>query len=118
MLVGKCKNGRPVSKCLVIFERFNFACILQEVSDSWSIIQSGQLVNYDTLVKYIELIEVPVPDHFFSLTKFACNFSKNSHHLKTFPCLVNCCYFGYSNGLALIFNSTNGLISIGVHYNE
>lgn len=59
------------------------------------------------------MIEVPVPDYFFSLTKFACHFSKNSPSLKTFPCFTNCCYFGYSNGLALIFNSSNALISIG-----
>jgi hypothetical protein len=28
VLVGKCIQGRPTGKCLVIFERFNFACVL------------------------------------------------------------------------------------------
>jgi hypothetical protein len=63
------------------------------------------------------MIDVNVPDYYFSLTKFACRFSNNAPFIKTYPCMNNSCYFGYHNGLALIFNSNNGLISIGNHNN-
>jgi hypothetical protein len=59
-----------------------------------------------------------VPDHFFSLTKFACAFSQSSKHLKIFPCLSNCCYFGFISGLGIVFNSNNGVVSVGCHRNE
>lgn len=117
VLVGNCTRGKPTGKCLVIFERFNFACVLQEGKE-WSVVASGQLISYDTLLEFIELIGTPVPDYYFSLTKFACNFSKHSQHIKTLPCFGGCCYFGYENGLALVFNAANGLVSVGLHHEE
>jgi hypothetical protein len=91
---------------------------LQQAGEEWAVVGSGQLTTYDTLLQYIDLLGTPVPDHFFSLTKFACHFSKHSAHVKTLPCLAGCCYFGYSNGLALVFNATNGLVSVGLHKEE
>lgn len=118
VLVGQCAQGRPTGKCLVIFERFNFACVLQESGEGWKVLSSGHLTTYNTLLQYIDLMGMPVPDHFFSLTKFACHFSKNSAHVKTLPCFSGCCYFGYTNGLALVFNAANGLVSVGAHREE
>lgn len=58
-----------------------------------------------------------MPDHFFSLTKFACHFS-NSSHLRTYPTANNCCYFGFPLGLGIVFNPNNGVVSVGLHRNE
>lgn len=91
---------------------------MDEDNGDWRITDSGQLINHDTLMKYIQMIGVPVPDHYFSLTKFACHFAKYSSFVKAYPCLSNCCYFGYHDGLAIVFNSNNALISIGAHCNE
>lgn len=41
----------------------------------------------------------------------------DSSYLKTVPCFGGC-YFGFNNGLAMIFNANNGLVSIGKHQNE
>ena len=59
-----------------------------------------------------------IPDHYFSLTKFACSFARQSQHIKTFPCHTHCCYLGFARGLAIVFNSNNGLVSVGSHANE
>ena len=64
------------------------------------------------------MLDINVPEYYFSLTKFACRFSNYSQAIKTYSCVNNCCYFGFHNGLALIFNSNNGLLSIGHHNNE
>lgn len=63
-------------------------------------------------------MELKVPDNYFSLTKFACSYSFNNKYIKTFPCMENYCYFGFVNGLAIIFNSNNGVVSVGYHRNE
>lgn len=34
------------------------------------------------------------------------------------PCEGENCYFGYRDGLAIIFNSNNGVVSVGQHENK
>lgn len=31
------------------------------------------------------------------------------------PCKHNHCYFGYKDGLGIVFNSNNGVVSVGNH---
>lgn len=59
-----------------------------------------------------------VPEHYLSLIKFTCSFSNSHNAVRTFPCHQNHCYFGYVNGLAIVFNSNNGLVTVGQHRNE
>jgi hypothetical protein len=108
----------PSNRCLLIFERHGFACVLGEHNKQWQVIKTGLLVNHTSLMKFIELLQVEVPEHYLSLIKFACAFSNSHNTIKTFPCHQNNCYFGYVNGLAIVFNSNNGLVSVGQHRNE
>ena len=62
-------------------------------------------------------IGLKVPDNYLSLTKYACNFSQNNQHVKIYPCLTNHCYFGFRNGLAIVFSSDNAIVSVGYHQN-
>lgn len=118
VLVGEFKNNFPVGRCMLIFERFNFVCVLEEDEGEWSMVDNGTISNHKMLQKYIEKLGIAVPDHYFSLTKFICNFTLRTNSLKTFPCYVGCCYFGFVNGLAMVFNCNNGLVAIGKHTNE
>ena len=68
-------------------------------------------------MKYIELLQIDVPEHYLSLIKFACAFSNHNNTIKTFPCHQDYCYFGYINGLAIVFNNNNGLVTVGHHKN-
>ena len=115
VLIGNFKDNFPTNRCFIIFERFNFACVLEQKDQQWNIVCSGELTSHNMLLKIIEKAGFVMPQHYFSLTKFVCNTTINSHYLKTFPCFVGCCYFGFFNGLGMIFNSNNGLVSIGQH---
>lgn len=118
VLLSKYMFGVPSHRCLLIFERHSFACVLGECNKQWEIVKSGLLVNHASLMKFIELLQVDVPDHYLSLIKFACTFSAHANSIKTFPCHQNYCYFGYVNGLAIVFNSNNGVVTVGEHLNE
>ena len=78
--------------------------------------QAGPVPSHKALVNYIQEIGLPFPEHYFSLTKFACTFSYNGK-VKIFPCRTNLCYFGMLNGLGIIFNANNGVVSVGHHQN-
>lgn len=69
-------------------------------------------------MKFVELLQVEVPEHYLSLIKFACALSQPHSALRTFPCHQHNCYFGYPNGLAIVFNNNNGLVTVGQHRNE
>ena len=57
-----------------------------------------------------------MPEHYFSLIKFVTNFaSLSGQSLISTPCANGNCYFGYKTGLAIIFNSNNGVVSVGHH---
>ena len=86
--------------------------------EEWNVVHHGKLASHRLLLEFIEKAALTVPDHYFSLTKFACGFSRQSNHIKTFPCHQNCCYLGFFRGLGIIFNSNNGLVSVGHHANE
>ena len=63
-----------------------------------------------------------MPEHYFSLIKFVTNFANLSftqnQSLISTPCANGNCYFGYKTGLAIIFNSNNGVVSVGHHQNK
>jgi hypothetical protein len=69
-------------------------------------------------MSYVDLTGLNVPDHFFSLTKFVHFISSKTSIVRARPCRQNYCYFGFNEGLAIIFNSNNAMVSIGVHRNE
>jgi len=58
-----------------------------------------------------------MPDHYFSLIKFVTSMTsdedENSESLLACPCESENCYFGYRDGLAIVFNSNNGVVSVG-----
>lgn len=60
-------------------------------------------------------MNICVPENYFSLTKFASLFSSRNKSIKMYPCLKNYCYFGFVSGLGIIFNSNNGIVSVGLH---
>ena len=89
-----------------------------EESGGWDIQSSGPLTSHQSLVTEMGKIGLIMPDHYFSLIKYACTFSHGNQFVKVFPCLANHCYFGFVNGLAIVFNSDNGVVSVGHHANE
>jgi hypothetical protein len=117
VLLSKYIFGVPTNRCLLIFERLGFACVLGQTNKQWSVIKSGILSNHASLMKFIELLQVDVPDHYLSLIKFTCYFSNHNNIIRTFPCFETYCYFGFVNGLAIVFNNNNGLVTVGNHRN-
>lgn len=54
---------------------------------------------------------------YFSLTKFLTSISNCK--ISVAPCRGSeNCYFGFSEGLGIIFNPNNGVVSVGVHSNK
>lgn len=66
------------------------------------------------------MLDFKMPDHYFSLIKFVTYQAADSHEqgLIVSPCDNGNCYFGYQNGLAIVFNSNNGVVSVGHHQNK
>jgi hypothetical protein len=91
---------------------------MEENEGEWKVLEGGPLPNHRALLSYLSGVGLKVPDHFFSLTKFVCSFSQNSKHIKTHPCGANNCYFGFLQGLAIIFNPSNAVVSVGYHRNQ
>jgi len=119
VLLGKFKDGLPAEKCLMIFERENFACIINQVEgQEWIVGNSGTINSHSVLLSFISKMGISVPDHYFSLTKFASSLTHRNKAIKMFPCPNNHCYFGFVNGLGIIFNSNNGVVSVGCHQKE
>lgn len=118
VLLARYVFGVPSKRCLLIFERHGFGCVLQENSQQWTVVKAGPLGSHSALMKLIELLQVDVPEHYLSLTKFACHLSTPHSSLRTFPCHHSHCYFGFLNGLAIVFNNNNGLVTVGHHRNE
>lgn len=61
VLLSKYVFGVPSNRCLLIFERHGFGCVLGEHGKQWQVIKTSQLVNHSALMKLIELLQVDVP---------------------------------------------------------
>lgn len=60
-------------------------------------------------------MDIKLPESYFSLVKYLCAFV--SSDIKLIPNKKGDCYFGFDEGLALVFNNNNGIVSIGAHKN-
>ena len=60
-----------------------------------------------------------MPEHYFSLVKYVTHFAQESQsRISAHQSTSGCCYFGFRDGLGMVFNSNNGLVSIGRHLGE
>lgn len=117
VVLGEFDNGYLVKKIVVIFERLNFVAILEDRNGDWAVCQRGVLRGYNELVKYIEEANIPMKPQYFSLTKFLTSISNEK--AGAVPCQgTENCYYGFDEGLGIIFNPSNGVVSVGYHSNR
>lgn len=114
VVLGEFDCGRLCKKILVIFEKLNFVVVIEENQGDWDVIDRGMLKNYNELVRYIEEAEIPMKPQFFSLTKFLTSISNENVVAAPCPGSENC-YYGFDQGLGIIFNPNNGVVSVGCH---
>lgn len=78
MLVGQFENGKIREKLLVIFEKYNIIAVLGTTSqkDQFEVISCGKLLTHDDLTKYIEMLDIDMPDNYFSLIKFVTSITE------------------------------------------
>lgn len=104
---------------LIIFEKCNYVAIISQGEDEkdWRVTESGTLKNYDDLLRYIDEAHLPMKPQYFSLSKYLTFISNN--RISATPCRGSeNCYFGFEEGLGIVFNPNNGVVSVGVHENK
>ena len=124
--MGLLENGQIVDRVLVIFERFNFIAVLEKQeltpkvsrsqscsSNDFRVIDSGEMRDHQNLMEKIRLLNIDLPEQYFSLIKFVS--LVDNGNIVARPMKSGNCYFGYEHGLAIVFNSNNGVVSVGVH---
>jgi hypothetical protein len=117
VVLGEFDNGSPVNKVIIIFEKLNFLAVLEQRKNEWAVCERGVLRSYAELVQYIEEAGIPMEPHYFSLAKFITSLSNEAVTATPLQGSQNC-YFGYREGLGIVFNSNNGVISVGCHSNK
>ena len=77
VLLANYNKGVLEGKLLVIFQKYSVIAVLDtaKYSDEFHVVDCGKLTGKHDLKEFVSLLDVQVPDHYFSLVKFITDFT-------------------------------------------
>lgn len=79
MLVGEFENGQIRNRILVIFEKYNIIAVLEvssQTEQQFEVVSCGKLLTHDDLIRYMQMLDVDIPDNYLSLIKFVTSLTE------------------------------------------